>query len=162
MDHKEPAFCTPLPDEAATQQLGMRLADQLTPGMRIYLTGQLGAGKTTLVRAMLNALGHAGRVKSPSYTLIESYIISRLYLYHFDFYRFKDPNEWIDSGFRDLFSGDAVCLVEWPEKALGFLPEPDLEISIAVESTGRCATLTAHGEPGKRCVSALKLQEGFS
>jgi tRNA threonylcarbamoyladenosine biosynthesis protein TsaE len=162
MDHKEPAFCMPLPDEAATQQLGMSLAGQLTPGMRIYLTGQLGAGKTTLVRAMLNALGHAGRVKSPSYTLVESYTISRLYLYHFDFYRFKDPNEWIDSGFRDLFAGDAVCLVEWPEKALGFLPEPDLEISMAVESTGRCATLTAHSEPGKRCVSALKLQEGFS
>lgn len=148
-----------LPDEAATERLGALLAPELAPGMHIFLRGQLGAGKTALVRAMIHALGFKGRVKSPSYALVEPYSISRLYLYHFDFYRFRDPDEWTDSGFRELFASPAVCLVEWPEKAEGLLPQPDLEIQLAVWLHGRRAVLVAHSESGNRCISALKSQE---
>lgn len=162
MHHNEPVLQLQLADEAATMRLGKRLAELISPGMRIYLDGQLGAGKTTLVRALLHALGHTGRVKSPSYTLVESYTLSRLYLYHFDFYRFKDPNEWIDSGFREMFASQAACLVEWPDKALGLLPEADLEILIVVQGEGRLATLTGRSKAGQQCVSALRSPDGFS
>ena len=119
-----------LADEAATIELGGRLAATLAPGLKIYLHGDLGAGKTTLSRAMLQALGHTGRVKSPTYTLVEVYGLSRLNLYHFDFYRFRDAQEWREAGFSDYFGGDAVCLVEWPEKAGDDLPPPDIDIFI--------------------------------
>ena len=115
-----------MPDEAATARLGAKLAGALAPGLRIYLRGDLGAGKTTLARALLRALGFRGRVKSPSYALVELYSISSLDLYHFDFFRFGDPKEWSDAGFREYFHGDAVCLVEWPEKGGDVRPRPDL------------------------------------
>ena len=106
-----------LSDEAATNALGAALAGTLAPGMVVWLDGDLGAGKTTLVRALLRALGHAGPVKSPTYTLVELYSVSSLYLYHFDFYRFNDPEEFDDAGLGEYFRKDAVCLVEWPDKA---------------------------------------------
>lgn len=158
MDDNEHALVLLLADEEATQRLGSRLAGIVAPGLRIYLRGPLGAGKTTLVRALLHALGHAGRVKSPSYTLVEPYTISSLYLYHFDFYRFQDPNEWIDSGFRELFASDAICLVEWPDKAAGLLPNPDLSVAIAPDQKGRRLTISAGSPLGELCVSAMKLQ----
>jgi len=154
-----------LRDEAATARLGAKLAAALAPGLRIYLRGGLGAGKTTLVRALLRALGFPGRVKSPSYALVELYSISSLHLYHFDFFRFRDPKEWSDAGFRDYFLRDAVCLVEWPEKAGDLLPPPDLEILLAVAGSGREASLVAHTEVGGKCLEAaseLESQNGFS
>ena len=132
-----------LPDEAATIALGTRLAECLVPGAAVYLDGELGAGKTTLVRACLRALGYAGRVKSPTYTLVEPYELSRLSLYHFDFYRLNEPREWLDAGFRDYFNDASVCLVEWPEKAGQLLPPPDLRIHLRYEDPGRKATLEA-------------------
>ena len=111
-----------LPDEAATLALGALVARGLQPGLNIYLSGELGAGKTTFVRGLLRELGFEGRVKSPTYALVELYVISRLNLYHFDFYRFRDPEEWHEAGFRDLFSASNICLVEWPEKARDLLP----------------------------------------
>ncbi len=144
-----------LPDEAATLALGAALAPRLEPGMVLALRGELGAGKTTLVRGLLRALGHAGRVKSPTYTLVEVYELSRLSLYHFDFYRFHDPSEWIEAGFRDMFSGRAVCLVEWPERARGQLPPADLDIALELTEPGRTATLTACSPAGERLLSAL-------
>src|SRR3954465_4784748 len=106
-----------LADEAATLALGARLAAGAMPGRVLHLRGDLGAGKTTLVRGLLGALGHTGRVKSPTYTLVEVYTLSRLNFYHFDFYRFKHSSEWLASGFRDYFNPQSVCVVEWPERA---------------------------------------------
>ena len=154
-----------LGDAASTGRLGAGLAAALAPGLRIYLRGSLGAGKTTLVRGLLRALGFQGRVKSPSYALVELYTVSSLNLYHFDFFRFRDPREWSDAGFRVCFSGDAVCLVEWPEKAGEFLPPPDLEIVLVSSGGGRDAMLTAQTRAGEKCLEAasqLKLQEGWS
>lgn len=133
----------PLPDEAATLALGARLAKILRPGWTVYLRGDLGAGKTTLVRGMLRALGYSGRVKSPTYTLVEPYELPGLTLHHYDLYRMNDPREWLDAGFRDDFSGTICCVVEWPEKAAGLLPEPDIEVRLDIAGEGRMATLTA-------------------
>jgi len=146
-----------LPDEAATLALGARLAAVLRPGMTVYLSGDLGAGKTTLTRGLLRSLGYAGRVKSPTYTLVELYEIPRLNLYHFDLYRFADPVEWAEAGFREYFNADTVCLVEWPEKAAGLLPEPDLTVRLDILAEGRTVRVSAGTEVGRRCVEALKL-----
>jgi tRNA threonylcarbamoyladenosine biosynthesis protein TsaE len=128
--------------------------------MKIYLKGDLGAGKTTMVRGMLRALGVQDRVKSPTYTLVEVYVVSKLNFYHFDFYRFRDPNEFLESGFRDYFGGEATCLVEWPEKALGLLPQADVEIELTVAAEGRDCQLSAYSEIGEKCLT--KLREGYS
>src|SRR4051812_3957866 len=119
-----------LPDEAATLALGEALAGGIAPGQVLHLKGELGAGKTTVARGLLRALGYPGRVKSPTYTLVELYALSSLNLYHFDFYRFKDQEEWLSSGFRDYFNARSVCLVEWPERAGDLLAPPDLELRL--------------------------------
>jgi tRNA threonylcarbamoyladenosine biosynthesis protein TsaE len=163
--HNERSLRLHLCDEAATAHLGATLAATIEPGLRIYLRGDLGAGKTTLVRGLLRALGFQGRVKSPSYALVELYVVSRLNLYHFDFFRFRDPKEWSDAGFREYFSRDAVCLVEWPEKAGNDLPPPTLDIFLSATASGRDALLTAHAEAGEKCLKAaseLKSPDGFS
>ncbi len=133
-----------LVDEAATLAFGAEIASILVGNPDksgvIFLHGDLGAGKTTLVRGILRGLGFEGRVKSPTYTLVELYAISRLNLYHFDFYRLTDPDEWHEAGFRDLMNQGAVCLIEWPEKALGAgvpLPTADLEIYLSTTPDNR-------------------------
>jgi tRNA threonylcarbamoyladenosine biosynthesis protein TsaE len=145
-----------LPDESATLAAGAALARSLAAGMRIYLSGDLGTGKTTLVRGMLRGLGFRGKVKSPTFTLVEVYAISSLDLYHFDLYRFNEPSEWEDAGFREYFSPASVCLVEWPEKAGGLLPPPDLEIHLSLRESGRLLQSAARTPQGRRCLAALK------
>jgi tRNA threonylcarbamoyladenosine biosynthesis protein TsaE len=152
-----PVKTFPLPDETATLALGAALAPLIAPGLVVTLSGELGAGKTTLARGLLRALGHAGSVKSPTYALVEVYEVLRLNLYHFDFYRFQDPREWIEAGFRDVFNGQNVCLIEWPERASGMLPPADLEISLAVVDAGRVATLAAKSPAGVKLLSSLAL-----
>ena len=145
-----------LPAEADTLALGAAVATGLTPGMVIYLRGELGAGKTTLARGLLHALGVTERIKSPTYTLVEPYIVSSLYFYHFDFYRLRHPDEWVDAGFRDYFSSGAVCLVEWPDKAGAQLPAADMTIDLATAGDARKATLSADTEAGINCLRRLQ------
>ncbi len=122
--------------------------------MVVFLCGDLGAGKTTLARGLLRGLGHTGRVKSPTFSLVEVYKLSSLYFYHFDFYRFGHTSEWRTSGLREHFNPDTVCLVEWPERAEG-LPVPDLAIRLEPADEGRSAALTAHTEVGSQCLKRL-------
>jgi tRNA threonylcarbamoyladenosine biosynthesis protein TsaE len=134
--------------------------------MVVYLDGDLGAGKTTLVRAMLRALGHAGPVKSPTYTLVEVYVVSSLYWYHFDFYRFNHPEEFDDAGLGEYFRCDSVCLVEWPDKAAGFVPAADLVVALEFPgndaSAGRRSTLSAHSDAGAACLSVFRTAHAAS
>lgn len=130
-----------LPDEAATLLLGAELGRRLAAGGCVYLEGDLGAGKTTLVRGMLRGLGHEGAVKSPTYTIVEPYEIAGVHIYHFDLYRLADPEELELIGVRDYFDADSLCLLEWPERGAGVVPTPDLTITLAVNGHGRKATL---------------------
>ena len=144
-----------LPDEAATLALGGRIAHALKAGVSIWLQGDLGAGKTTLTRGVLRELGFTGRVKSPTYTLVELYELSRFNLYHFDLYRFTDPDEWEDAGFREYFNPAAVCLVEWPDKAGGQLPAPDILVRFDILDDGRSVWIDALTEVGNTCIARL-------
>ncbi|MES2360175.1 MAG: tRNA (adenosine(37)-N6)-threonylcarbamoyltransferase complex ATPase subunit type 1 TsaE [Pseudomonadota bacterium] len=143
-------------DEAATQSFAQALANRpAISNAMIELSGDLGAGKTTFVRHLLKALGVQGRIKSPTYAVVEPYAVdipgldSALNIWHFDFYRFNDPREWEEAGFRDIFASPGLKLVEWPEKAGQHLPKPDLLLAIAVHSDeSRAVTLTAHTAAG--------------
>jgi tRNA threonylcarbamoyladenosine biosynthesis protein TsaE len=149
------ALKTFLPDEPATLALGAALATALEPGLTVHLQGELGAGKTTLARGVLRGLGHAGPVKSPTYTLVEVYELSRLNLHHFDFYRFHDPREWIDAGFRETFNGRNVSLIEWPEKAGSWLPSADIRIDLESSNSGRSVSLRSCSLAGQKCLARL-------
>jgi tRNA threonylcarbamoyladenosine biosynthesis protein TsaE len=144
-----------LPDEAATLDLGSHLAQLLQLGTTIYLYGDLGAGKTTLVRGLLHAAGHQGKVKSPTYTLVEPYELTNKMFYHFDLYRFNDEEEWEAAGFRDYFNQHTICLVEWPEKAGSLIPHADIEIHLAPEAMGRIIDLKSNTEIGTQCLKRL-------
>ena len=148
-----------LDDAAATEGAGARLAPSLRPGMVVTLSGDLGTGKTTLVRGCLRKMGWAGPVKSPTYTLVEHYAFSSLYFYHFDFYRFADPGEWETAGLAECFRSDSVCAVEWPERIGPLLPPPDLALTLAhpldARRAGRDLTLHAQTEDGERCLNAI-------
>ena len=160
-------FTLDLADEAATLAFGATLARAIQPNLTIYLHGDLGAGKTTLVRGLLHALGHVGKVKSPTYTLVEPYeikynVTSSLMMYHFDLYRFNDEEEWESAGFRDYFNANSVCVIEWPEKAQNVLPTPDLNITFSIknvgENLGRSVNLSAHSILGQQCLHTISTQ----
>jgi tRNA threonylcarbamoyladenosine biosynthesis protein TsaE len=142
-------------DEAACAASARRLASH--PALRrafVELHGTLGAGKTTFVRHLLHALGVTGRVKSPTYAVMEPYELPGLPVWHFDFYRFKDPQEWEDAGFRDVFAAPGLKLVEWPQKAHGLLPRPDLRIAIAVgDDETRHVAMAALGGTGRELLA---------
>ncbi|BBL71677.1 tRNA (adenosine(37)-N6)-threonylcarbamoyltransferase complex ATPase subunit type 1 TsaE [Methylogaea oryzae] len=144
-----------LSDEAATEAFGARLARAFTGGGLVFLHGQLGAGKTTLVRGLLRALGHRGAVKSPTYTLVEEYLLDGRQVYHFDLYRLADAEELEWMGIRDYLAADALCLVEWPERGEGVLPPADLALRLTVAAAGRQIEATAATVRGQAVVDAL-------
>ncbi|HTG95985.1 MAG TPA: tRNA (adenosine(37)-N6)-threonylcarbamoyltransferase complex ATPase subunit type 1 TsaE [Burkholderiales bacterium] len=144
-----------LADSAATLRLGEALAAGAVAGRVLFISGELGAGKTTLVRGLLRGLGHTGRAKSPTYALLEPYALSSLDLYHFDFYRFKDRSEWLNSGFREHFNPASLCVVEWPEKAGDLLSPPDLWIRIEFDGEARRASFEARSDAGRAWLSCL-------
>lgn len=146
---------------------GRRLAGVIQPGGCIFLQGDLGAGKTTLSRGLLRGLGYEGKVKSPTYTLLESYDINRenglgFVINHFDLYRFTDEEEWEAAGFREAFNPQSVCLIEWAEKAEHCLPTPDLTITLAMqplpttEAMGRLVTVKPFTTLGNTILETLK------
>jgi tRNA threonylcarbamoyladenosine biosynthesis protein TsaE len=145
------------PDEAATAAYATQLAAALTRAdlnACIALHGDLGAGKTTWVRHLLRALGVEGRIKSPTYAVVEPYTVAVGEVWHFDFYRFSDPREWEDAGFRDIFASQGLKLCEWPQNAAGVMPMPDLELHIQVdEEDHRHVRITALTPSGRELLA---------
>jgi tRNA threonylcarbamoyladenosine biosynthesis protein TsaE len=132
-----------LKDSGATEAAGAALGTRLpAEDLVIWLQGDLGAGKTTLVRHLLRALGAQGRIKSPTYAVVEPYELPGLPAWHFDFYRFDDPREWEDAGLRDIFAGPGLKLAEWPDKAAAVLPAADLDIHIALAADDQARSVT--------------------
>jgi tRNA threonylcarbamoyladenosine biosynthesis protein TsaE len=144
-----------LVDAAATEQLGVRLAHSITPAI-IYLSGDLGAGKTTLARGLIHALGYTGTVRSPTYTLVEPYSCERCPVFHLDLYRLADAEELEWLGLRDMLAEPALLLVEWPERGNGILPPADLTITLGYSGSGRMAHLVPATEAGKQLVIGLE------
>ncbi|MFW1678476.1 tRNA (adenosine(37)-N6)-threonylcarbamoyltransferase complex ATPase subunit type 1 TsaE [Pontibacter sp. JAM-7] len=150
--------CLRIPDEDAMVALGHQLAS-LCPAGVVFLEGDLGMGKTTLCRGILQGFGHQGAVKSPTYTLVEPYELNSRQVYHFDLYRLAEPEELEYLGIRDYFDDSSLCLVEWPERGRGILPKPDLIVHLTLDGRGRQAQLQACSEFGQKVADKL-LQTG--
>ncbi|MBZ5486607.1 tRNA (adenosine(37)-N6)-threonylcarbamoyltransferase complex ATPase subunit type 1 TsaE [Halomonas aquamarina] len=144
-----------LDSEEAQVAFGEALGRALQGRGRVYLEGDLGAGKTTLTRGILRAYGHEGAVKSPTYTLVEPYELGQQRIYHLDLYRLADPEELEFIGGREVLSDEAVCIIEWPSRGEGWLPAPDLRLSLAVAEVGRRLTLSAESQQGEHILQAL-------
>ncbi len=142
-------------DEPAMVALGGDIAQTLAPGMVVYLDGELGLGKTTLCRGIIQGLGHGGAVKSPTYTLVEPYQLDAVTVYHFDLYRLSDPEELEFLGIRDYFTDRAICLIEWPGRGRGHLPAADWLVGIEVAGAGRRLRIVAASDAGEAALRTL-------
>lgn len=145
-----------LKNEDDTIAVGQKLARHVQAPLTLYLTGDLGAGKTTLSRGLIQGLGHQGAVKSPTYTLVEPYELDGVEVYHFDLYRLNDPEELEFMGIRDYFTHNSLCIVEWPDKGEGLLPDADIHLHLSYANTGREIQLQALSESGKKLLAAIK------
>lgn len=149
-------------DEAEMCAFGHRLVETIcseshSKGVTLYLNGPLGAGKTTLSRGIIQSLGHKGKVKSPTYTLVEEYRLQDKNIYHFDLYRLNDPEELEFMGIRDYFTENSICLIEWAEKGQGLLAEPDLLVNIDYANNARNVQLIAKSKLGNNIIKHLHL-----
>jgi tRNA threonylcarbamoyladenosine biosynthesis protein TsaE len=144
-----------LPNEQATDKLAAELAGLCQQATVIYLQGDLGAGKTAFSRGFIHGLGYVGRVKSPTYTLVEPYEVGPWRIFHFDLYRLSDPEELEFIGIRDYFDPDCLCLIEWPDKGAGLLAAADLSISIEFNQEGRTYVISGVSAYGQHLVAAL-------
>ncbi|ASM52635.1 MULTISPECIES: tRNA (adenosine(37)-N6)-threonylcarbamoyltransferase complex ATPase subunit type 1 TsaE [Pseudoalteromonas] len=149
------SFKSHLSDDIATVTMGNRIAAIIEQGAVIYLHGDLGAGKTTFTRGIVQGFGHTGKVKSPTYTLVEPYELERANVYHFDLYRLGDPEELEYMGIRDYFSAQAICVVEWPEKGGEFIPVPDLNITLSYVGDERNIVINSASERGSVIIEKL-------
>lgn len=139
--------------EHAAESLAERCAPGLFAPLVVWLEGDLGAGKTTLVRAVLRRLGYEGPVKSPTYGIVESYRPGGITVNHFDLYRFANPEEWNDAGLDDLFVSPAIHFIEWPQRGIGFVPQADIRIALSIQGGGRMCTIQADTENGKQLMA---------
>ncbi|MTJ01507.1 tRNA (adenosine(37)-N6)-threonylcarbamoyltransferase complex ATPase subunit type 1 TsaE [Idiomarina piscisalsi] len=144
-----------LSNEEATLALAKRFANSMKEPVVVYLEGELGAGKTAFCRGIIQAMGHEGAVKSPTYTLVEPYQLSGWRIHHFDLYRLADPEELEYMGIRDYFADDTLNFIEWPEKGAGWLPDADIEIALSYYEQGRKITINALTNAGKNIVTSL-------
>ncbi len=145
-----------LDSEEAQVAFGEALGQVLQGRGLVYLEGELGAGKTTLTRGILRAYGHLGAVKSPTYTLVEPYELGSQRVYHLDLYRLSDPEELEFIGGRDVLADDALSIIEWPSRGEGWLPAPDLRLTLEVMDQGRLVSLAAGSDQGERILAALQ------
>ena len=144
-----------IPTPAAMEALGAALASGLRAGLMIFFHGDLGSGKTTMIRGLLHGLGHRGAVKSPTYTLVESYQLSDRAIFHFDLYRLNDAEELEFLGIRDYLQGQGICLVEWAERGVGHLPSPDVDVFIEQGEDTRTVQLHSHTDAGTALLDGL-------
>jgi tRNA threonylcarbamoyladenosine biosynthesis protein TsaE len=151
-----------LQDENATLAMGASLAEVLPHKGVVFLHGPLGAGKTTLVRGILRAMGHTGSTKSPTYTIVEPYELTSRKIYHFDLYRIADPEELEYLGFRDYLAEESLCLIEWPEKGAEFLPQADMELSLAYEGEARSIKLNLNNHDWQESINLSTLESRVS
>jgi tRNA threonylcarbamoyladenosine biosynthesis protein TsaE len=151
-----------LADEEQMSAAGAALGMSMTQGGVIFLQGTLGMGKTTLSRGLIRGMGHVGAVKSPTFTLIEPYEIKGQEVYHFDLYRLSDPEELEFMGIRDYFTPTSICLIEWPDKGLGVLPEADVVVQISEYQEGRNIQLQAMNERGEQIVNRMRNHDLFN
>lgn len=146
-----------LANETATLALGAQLAEYLKAPAVIWLQGDLGMGKTTFTRGLLQALGHQGTVKSPTYSLVESYRLPAFTLHHFDLYRFQTPEEWLEAGLDELITPDSINLIEWPLQGGEWTPQPDLILTFLPDNSGRQVELLAVTLIGQQILTQLTL-----
>jgi tRNA threonylcarbamoyladenosine biosynthesis protein TsaE len=155
MNQHNDAFECFLADENATVAMGQKLSQAINEGAVIFLHGDLGAGKTTLTRGVVQGFGHTGNVKSPTYTLVEPYELTNQHVYHFDLYRLADPEELEFMGIRDYFENNSVCLIEWPEKGAGMLAQADLEITMEYIDSARKVIISTNTDNGQKIINKL-------